>query len=124
VGIKVIKTIETIRFNYKKGFLLKARVEIKGFKAIKIIGFNCKKGFKIKTAFNKLNNIIINIVYKNFFLKVRTKVKIKIRVFKAIKIISILKIIEIIIRVIKIKTIKGIDLKALSFYIKYNKIIL
>jgi hypothetical protein len=57
-----------------------------------------------------LNNIINYI--KDFFSKVKVKIKTIIKVFKIVEIIG----------VIKTNAIKRISLKA-SFYIKYNKII-
>ena len=45
-------------------------------------------------------------------------------VFGAIGIAGILEIISVIISIIEIKAVNNIEVKALSFYIKYNKIVL
>ena len=83
-----------------------------------------KKGFKDKTIFKKLSDIIDYI--KGFLSEagIRVRIRIIIRVFKTVEIIRILEIVNVIINIIKMKIIKSVDLKALSFYIKYNIIIL
>ena len=63
--------------------------------------------------FKELSNIISRI--KDFFLKVRIRVRIK--AFKVVGIIRILEIVDVIIEIIEIKAVNDAE----SFYIKYNK---
>ena len=108
--------------SYIKGFFLRAKKEVKTrvIKTIKTIRFNYKKSFKTKTTLKGLSNTISYI--KDFFLK--TGIKVVIRVFKTIKITGVLKIIGAIIGAIKIRATSNIRVRASLSCIKYSKIVL
>jgi hypothetical protein len=88
--------------SYIKGFFLRvgAGVKTRVIEVIETIRFNYNKGFKTGITLNRLSNIILSYI-KSFFSKVRVKAGVRtgivIRVFRTIRIIRILRIVKVII---------------------------
>jgi hypothetical protein len=99
VRTRVIEVIETIRFDYDKGF-------------------------ETGTTLNRLSNITLGCV-EGFFLKARVKAGVRtgivIGVFGTVRIAGILGIIEVIMRVVEIGGASGGGLEALFSYARHSK---